>query len=102
MGGGGGGGLFSHDTGPGRARAQPKFVLLMCAQVLVLLAQWLSVEQVPGQYQRPGYSTVRFIQIQTKRRKRANEMPALFWSLHIFIMPLLAIFYLAVALMLLY
>ena len=30
-------------AGPGRARARPKFVLLMCAQALVLLAQWLSV-----------------------------------------------------------
>ena len=33
------------------ARARPKFVLLMCAQALVLLAQSLSVQQVPGQYQ---------------------------------------------------
>ena len=38
-------------AGPGRARAGPKFVLLMCAQALVLLAQWLSVQQVPSQYQ---------------------------------------------------
>ena len=38
-------------AGPGRAHARPKFVLLMCAQALVLLAQWLSIQQVPGQYQ---------------------------------------------------
>ena len=38
-------------AGPGRVRARPKFVLLMCAQALVLLVQWLSVQQVPGQYQ---------------------------------------------------
>ena len=36
-------------AGPGRARA--KFVRYMCVRVLVLLAQWLSVQQVPGQYQ---------------------------------------------------
>ena len=46
-------------AGPGRARARPKFVLLMlvplmCAQALVLLVQWLSIQQVPGQYQWPG------------------------------------------------
>ena len=40
-------------THSGVAKAQPKFVLLMC----VLLVQWLSVQQVPGQYQWPGYAT---------------------------------------------
>ena len=44
-------------AGPGQARARPKFVLLMCVQALVLLVQWLSVQQVPGQYQWLGYST---------------------------------------------
>ena len=38
-------------AGPGWARARPKFVPLMCMRALVLLAQWLSVQQVPGQYQ---------------------------------------------------
>ena len=31
-------------AGPGQARARPEFVLLMCVQALVLLAQWLSVQ----------------------------------------------------------
>ena len=35
----------------------PKFVLLMCAQALVLLVQWLSLQQVPGPYRWPGYAT---------------------------------------------
>ena len=38
-------------AGPGWACARPKFVLLTCARALVLLAQWLSIQQVPGQYQ---------------------------------------------------
>ena len=38
-------------AGPGRAHAQPKFILLTCAQALVLLVQWLSIQQVPTQYQ---------------------------------------------------
>ena len=41
----------------GVAKAGPKFVRYMCARALVLLAQWLSVQQVPGQYQWPGYTT---------------------------------------------
>ena len=32
------------------ARVCPKFVPLMCAQALVLLVQWLSLQQVPGPY----------------------------------------------------
>jgi len=34
-------------AGSGRARARPKFVQYMYARALVLLAQWLSVQQVP-------------------------------------------------------
>ena len=34
---------------PGWVRARPKFVPLMCARALVLLAQWLRLQQVPGQ-----------------------------------------------------
>ena len=44
-------------AGPGRARARPKFDVYMCARALVLLAQWLGVQQVPDQYQWPGYAT---------------------------------------------
>ena len=36
-------------------RAGPKFIPLMCVRALVLLAQWLSVLLVPGQW--PGYAT---------------------------------------------
>ena len=38
-------------AGPGWARARPKFVAYMCARALVLLVQWLGIQQVPGQYQ---------------------------------------------------
>ena len=36
---------------PGWARARPKFILFVCVRALVLLAQWLSLQQVPSQYQ---------------------------------------------------
>ena len=47
---------------PGTCPANVRRVVPLVARdvwvrALVLLAQWLSVQQVPGQYQWPGYST---------------------------------------------